>query len=95
MEWAVYVSALVLGGYGLHTINTYIRAKHGYPIENDDGKLAHPIAPPADARKIELLTAENDRLKGALLRLEERVAVLERIATDPGARVAREIDSLA
>jgi hypothetical protein len=49
---------------------------------------------PAAQRKIELLSAENERLTGQLGRLEERLRVLERIATDPAERTAREIDAL-
>ncbi len=45
-------------------------------------------------RQIELLSTENARLKDQLGRLEERLAVLERIATDPAERTAREIESL-
>jgi hypothetical protein len=45
-------------------------------------------------RKIDLLTTENDGLKGQVSRLEERISVLERIATDPAQRVAREIENL-
>jgi hypothetical protein len=45
-------------------------------------------------RKIELLSNENDKLVSQIGRLEERLRVLERIATDPGERVAREIDEL-
>ena len=48
----------------------------------------------ADDRKVELLTAENAHLKGQVGRLEERLAVLERIATDPAERTAREIEQL-
>jgi hypothetical protein len=40
------------------------------------------------------LQYENDRLKATVERLEERIAVLERIATDPAERTAREIESL-
>jgi hypothetical protein len=40
------------------------------------------------------LTAENEALKSAMRRAEERLAVLERIATDPAERTAREIESL-
>jgi hypothetical protein len=46
------------------------------------------------ARQIELLSGENAGLKRQLGRLEERLAVLERIATDPAERTAREIESL-
>lgn len=45
-------------------------------------------------RQVELLSAENAGLKGQIGRLEERIAVLERIATDPAERTAREIEQL-
>ena len=45
-------------------------------------------------RKIALLSSENERLTGQISRLEERIAVLERIATDPAERTAREIEAL-
>lgn len=73
--------------------STWIRAKHGYPIENEWMGMTAKEDPQAD-RKIELLTNENARLTGQISRLEERIAVLERIATDPAERTAREIDSL-
>ena len=46
------------------------------------------------SREAELLAKENASLKGQLVRMEERVRVLERIVTDPAKRVADEIDSL-
>jgi hypothetical protein len=46
------------------------------------------------ARQVELLSSENAGLKGQVGRLEERIAVLERIATDPADRTAREIEQL-
>jgi hypothetical protein len=45
-------------------------------------------------REIELLANENASLKGQIGRLEERLAVLERIATDPAERTARAIEQL-
>jgi hypothetical protein len=45
-------------------------------------------------REIQLLSSENAGLKGQVGRLEERLAVLERIATDPAERTAREIEQL-
>ncbi|PKP93528.1 MAG: hypothetical protein CVT77_05275 [Alphaproteobacteria bacterium HGW-Alphaproteobacteria-16] len=73
--------------------STWIRARHGYPIENEWMGMTAKEDPAAD-RKIELLTSENARLTGQISRLEERIAVLERIATDPAERTAREIDAL-
>ena len=49
---------------------------------------------PEDRRTIELLTGENEKLHGQVGRLEERIAVLERIATDKPARLSAEIDNL-
>jgi hypothetical protein len=45
-------------------------------------------------RQVELLSSENAGLKAQVGRLEERIAVLERIATDPAARTAHDIDQL-
>lgn len=45
-------------------------------------------------RDVALLVNENSGLKSQILRLEERLAVLERIATDPAGRTAREIEQL-
>ncbi len=39
-------------------------------------------------------TAENLRLNAEVARLNERIRVLERLATDPARRLAEEIDSL-
>ncbi|SOB87647.1 hypothetical protein SAMN06297144_2783 [Sphingomonas guangdongensis] len=74
-------------------VNNWIRARHGYPVENEWSGLSHKSSPETD-RTVRLLTSENERLVGQVSRLEERIAVLERIATDPAARTAREIDAL-
>ena len=73
---------------------SWIRARHGYPLENEWKGMSHKGESPDSARKIELLTNENASLKGQIGRLEERLAVLERIATDPAERTAREIEQL-
>jgi cell division protein FtsB len=48
----------------------------------------------AEVRENSRLTQENETLRRTVGRLEERMAVLERIATDPAERTAREIESL-
>lgn len=73
--------------------SSWIRARHGYPLEDEWSGKSHKGNPDAE-RRIELLTDENDSLKGQLRRLEERLSVLERIATDPAERTAREIERL-
>ncbi|MGA1797493.1 hypothetical protein VH567_01770 [Sphingomonas sp. 4RDLI-65] len=79
-------------------VNNWIRTKHGYPPSDDWGNSMNwgggHKQDPAGERKVELLTSENERLTGQVSRLEERIAVLERIATDPAERTAREIEAL-
>ena len=87
------VSAVMARG----AFTTWIKAKHGYPLESRrrDRNYAYPAdTGPNAERKIMLLSGENERLTGQVSRLEERIAVLERIATDPAERTARAIDAL-
>lgn len=95
MNWAGpgFVIAIIAISTAGWVINTWIRARHGYPVENEWTGMTSRSDPDAE-RKIGLLTGENERLHGQVSRLEERIAVLERIATDPAARVARDIDAL-
>ena len=74
-------------------LTSWIRAKHGYPVENEWSGMTGMGDPNAD-RQIAQLTKENDGLKTQVERLNERLAVLERIATDEPNRIAREIDQL-
>ena len=89
-EFVIAIIAISTTGW---VISSWIRAKHGYPLENEWSGTATRSDPDAE-RKFGLLTSENERLIGQVSRLEERIAVLERIATDPAQRTAREIDSL-
>ncbi|SEJ22321.1 hypothetical protein SAMN05428950_1011503 [Sphingomonas sp. OV641] len=88
-----FVLAIIAISCGAWLINNWIRAKHGYSISDDWGRNIGKETPEA-ARKVELLTNENERLTGMVSRLEERIAVLERIATDPATRTAHEIEQL-
>ena len=95
MSWGGpgFVLAIIAISTAGWVFTTWIRARHGYPIENEWSGTATPHAPDAD-RKVMLLTNENERLTGQITRLEERIAVMERIVTDPAERTAREIDAL-
>jgi hypothetical protein len=95
MEWGgpgFVVAIIAISTFGW-VMSSWIRARHGYPIENEWSGTAHKGDPNAE-RKFELLASENERLEGKVARLEERIAVIERIATDPAERTAREIDAL-
>lgn len=95
MSWAGpgFVLAIIAISTAGWIMSTWIRARHGYPVENEWSGTATRSDPEAE-RKLALLTGKNERLHGQVSRLEERIAVLERIATDPAARIARDIDAL-
>lgn len=95
MSWAgpEFVIAIIAMSTLGWVLTSWIRAKHGYPLENEWSGTARKEDPEA-ALRIESLSAENGALKGQIGRLEERLAVLERIATDPAERTAREIENL-
>ncbi len=88
-----FIVAIVALSMGAWVITTWIRAANGYPLTDDNGNTVHRTSANAD-RKIDLLSNENEKLVGRISRLEERIAVLERIATDPAVRTARDIDAL-
>jgi len=68
---------------------TIVRYRHG-----DRSARAQAPATIADAQENARLAHENETYKLTIKRLEERMAVLERIATDPAERTAREIERL-
>ena len=90
------LAGMMLGALGIigWMFNNWVRARHGYPLEDDDGNPVHRTGTVEDRQMVKLLEAENGKLLGQVSRLEERIAVLERIATDPAARTAREIEAL-
>jgi hypothetical protein len=74
-------------------INNWMRIKHGIPSDEELAVMAVRGGPEAE-RQLHLLTDQNQAMRDQMGRLEERIAVLERIATDPAERTAREIDQL-
>ena len=100
MNWGgpEFVLTIIALAMGAGVIKTWIRAKHGYPLSKRDRRHQRRLAAEGgglgEDRKVELLTSENEKLTGQIGRLEERIRVLERIATDPAERTAREIDAL-
>lgn len=53
-----------------------------------------PAVSDEERRQVAELAGENERLRSNVGQLEQRLAVLERIATDPAHRTALEIESL-
>ena len=84
-----FVLAIIAMSFVAWVVTTAIRARHGYPLEGEWGGTVTKDDPAA-----ERLLAENEALKTNVARLEDRLKVLERIATDPSRRLADDIDDL-
>lgn len=96
MNWGspLFVLAIIAMSFVSWIVTTAIRARHGYPIENEWGGTTSQSDAIELKRQNELLERENEQLRGKLGRIEERMAVLERIATDSPARLTAQIDAL-
>ena len=95
MDWGgpeFVIAIIAISTFGW-LASSWIRARHGYPLENEWCGTSHKNDPES-ARRVERLEDENGRLRGEVGQLKERLAVLERIATDPAERTAREIEQL-
>ena len=89
MNFAVFIPiiAIMASAWVIVTVIHYMMGRRA-------PGCAVPEANVADARENARLARENELLRMTVERLEERMAVLERIATDPAERTAREIESL-
>jgi hypothetical protein len=75
-------------------ITTWMRIKHGYPLETSWGTPLHPSNDKEAQERIKLLTQENAQLRAEIGSVKDRLATVERIVTDESSRLAREIDAL-
>lgn len=75
--------------------NTRLKIKHGYPLENMWGMPIHPKTDAQTQERVRLITQENAALRAELGSMKDRLAVVERIVTDKGFDVARQIEALA
>ena len=90
----VGVSAIFMGTTAW-VITTWLRVKNGYPLESSWGKPLFPQLSNEDMERVKLIAQENAQLRAELASVKDRMEVLERIAVDPGRRLASEIDALA
>ena len=86
-DFVIAIIAISTGGW---LINNWIRARHGYALEDEWGGKTGKVEDQATQQ----LKAENAELRDQLDHFTDRVKVLERIATDKGVAVARQIEEL-
>ena len=86
-EFVLAIIAISTGGW---LINNWIRARHGYALEDEWGGKTGK----AEAEPIKALRDENLALRAELSAYADRTKVLERIVTDKGYDVATQIEAL-
>lgn len=85
-----FVIAIIAVSTGGWLINNWIRARHGYSLENEWGGMTEPTKSKANVE----LKRENAALRGELKTVHDRVAVLERIVTDSDYGLSERIEAL-
>lgn len=86
-EFVLAIIAISTGGW---VINNWIRARHGYALEDEWGGKTDR----ADAEAMVKLRAENAQLRQQLDATHQRLANVEAIVTDSGFDVAGQIEAL-
>ena len=86
--WVLIPLAAIAAGVA----RTWVRARHGYPLDRRDARAAKRHGAPAEEiAELKNAVAARDAM---IAKLEDRVRVLERIATDRPAALREEIERL-
>jgi hypothetical protein len=93
-EMAPLIGILGLLAIGGWIFTTWLRVKHGYPLENAWGQAVYPKTGDEAIERIKLLSQENAQLKAEMGALKDRLANVERIVTDDSRRLEQEIEAL-
>ena len=73
---------------------TWLRVRHGYPLENSWGKAVYPQQNAEMVERVKLLSQENAQLRAELSAIKDRLVNVERIVTDSSLHLTHEIESL-
>ena len=89
-----FIAIIVSIGVAGWVITTWMRIKHGYPLDGAWGQAVYPKAGDEAMERIKLLSSENAQLRAELGSIKDRLATMERIVTDDGHRLTQEIEAL-
>lgn len=92
LPWTLAITVVGVGGWLFHT---WLRIKHGYPLDGAWGQAIYPSTDREAAERIKLLTTENAQLRAELGSVKDRLENIERIVTDRPSRLSKEIEALA
>lgn len=85
------LGVLAIGGW---ILTTWLRVKHGYPLDGMWGQAVYPRKNEETVERVRLLSQENAQLRAELGAIKDRLANVERIVTDGSHGLAGEIEAL-
>ncbi len=88
------IAVIGISGVVGWVITTWMRIKHGYPLDGAWGQKLYPKTSSEEIERIKLLSQENAQLRAELGSIKDRVGNVERIVTDSGYRLTHEIEAL-
>ena len=89
-----FIAIMASLGIGGWVLTTWLRIKHGYPLDGAWGQAVYPKKNDEAMERIKLLSTENAQLRAELGSIKDRLANVERIVTDDSHRLTQEIESL-
>ena len=87
---AIGVVAITVGW----VITTWMRIRHGYPLESSWGRAIYPQKNEETVERVRLLTQENAQLRAELGSIKDRLGNVERIVTDSSHQLTHDIEAL-
>jgi hypothetical protein len=91
---APMIAIITSVGVGGWVFTTWLRVRHGYPLEGSWGNAVYPVKNDETVERVRLLSTENAQLRAELGSIKDRLATVERIVTDDSHRLTQEIDAL-
>ena len=89
-----WVAVIVAAGVVGWVVNTWMRIKHGYPLDGAWGQAIYPKKNEEVIERLKLVSQENAQLRAEMGSIKDRLANVERIVTDDGHRLTQEIEAL-
>ena len=91
---APVITTITVAGVAGWVITTWMRVRHGYPLDGAWGQAVYPKTSSAELERIKLLSQENAQLRAELGSVKDRLANVERIVTDGGFGLTQQIEAL-
>ncbi len=91
---APLIAIVGVAGVAGWVLTTWMRIKHGYPLDGAWGQAIYPKKNEEAIERIKLLSTENAQLRAELGSIKDRLANVEKIVVDDSHRLTAEIESL-